>query len=144
MKDRFVRRAPKALTRTVTAGVIFIVLTAGSIGGYWGAVQYGGNFHTVEEGALYRSAQLSADELQTAIRDHGIKAILNLRGAHPGEPWYDGEVAVSNDGRKESANREGVRKMSNVSKTQRLTSAYIHEIFHISNLVTAKVVMEAQ
>jgi len=39
------------------------------------------------------------------------------------------EVAVSNDGRKESANREGVRKMSNVSKTQRLTSAYIDEIF---------------
>jgi protein tyrosine/serine phosphatase len=33
--------------------------------------------------------------LQKAVRDHGIKAILNLRGAHPGEPWYDDEVAIS-------------------------------------------------
>ena len=73
MKNRFARRTSKALTRTLAAGVILIGLTAGSIGGYWGVVQYGGNFHTVEEGALYRSAQLSADELQTAIRDHGIE-----------------------------------------------------------------------
>src|SRR5215510_3170089 len=95
MKNRFARRTSKALTRTLAAGIILIGLTAGSIGGYWGAVQYGGNFHTVEEGALYRSAQLSADELQTAIRDHGIRAVLNLRGAHPGEAWYDDEVGVS-------------------------------------------------
>jgi protein tyrosine/serine phosphatase len=95
MEDRFARRASKRLIRTLTAGVVFIGLMAGSIGGYWGAVQYNGNFHTVEEGAFYRSAQLSTDELQTAIRDHGIKAILNLRGAHPGEPWYDDEVAAS-------------------------------------------------
>jgi protein tyrosine/serine phosphatase len=95
MKDRFAQLASKGLTRTLAAGVIFIGLTAGSIGGYWGAVQYKGNFHTVEEGAFYRSAQLSKAELQTAIREHRIKAILNLRGAHPGEPWYDDEVAVS-------------------------------------------------
>jgi protein tyrosine phosphatase (PTP) superfamily phosphohydrolase (DUF442 family) len=88
-------KAPSALTRTLRAGVIGVGLTAGSIGAYWGVVQYLGNFHTVKEGAFYRSAQLAKDELQIAIRNHGIKGILNLRGAHPGEPWYDDEVTVS-------------------------------------------------
>ncbi len=88
-------KALTALTRTLKAGVIAVGMTAGSIGAYWGVVQYQGNFHTVEEGALYRSAQLGGDELQKAVRDHGIRAILNLRGAHPGEAWYDDEIAVS-------------------------------------------------
>jgi undecaprenyl-diphosphatase len=72
-----------------------VVLTAGSIGSYWGVVQYYGNFHTVSQGALYRSAQLDKDELEEAVRDRGIRAVLNLRGAHPGESWYDDEVAAS-------------------------------------------------
>ncbi len=80
------------LTRTLRAGVIAAGLTACSIGAYWGVVQSQGNFHTVEEGAFYRSAQLAKDELQKAVRDHGIRTILNLRGAHPGEPWYNDEV----------------------------------------------------
>ena len=86
MEDRFARRTSKRLAQALIAGVMFVGLTAASIGGYWGAVQYQGNFHTVEQGAFYRSAQLSKAELQTAIREHRIKAILNLRGAHPGEP----------------------------------------------------------
>ena len=85
-----------ALSRTLKAGTVALALVAGSIGAYWGALQYQGNFHTVEDGAFYRSAQLTKGELQQAVRDHGIKAILNLRGAHPGEAWYDDEVAVSN------------------------------------------------
>jgi protein tyrosine/serine phosphatase len=48
-----------------------------------------------QEGGLYRSAQLSENELQMAIRHHEIRAILNLRGAHPGQSWYDDEIAVS-------------------------------------------------
>jgi hypothetical protein len=31
------------------------------------------------------------------VRDHGIKSILNLRGAHSGQSWYDDEVAVSGE-----------------------------------------------
>jgi len=89
-------KALVALIRTLKAGVIAVGLSAGSIGAYWGVIQYQGNFHTVREGALYRSAQLTKDELQSAVRDHGIRAILNLRGAHPGESWYDDEVAASN------------------------------------------------
>jgi len=89
-------RPVAAAIRTLKAGVIVIGLTAGSAGAYWGVIQYDGNFHAVEEGALYRSAQLNKDELQRAVREHGIRAILNLRGAHSGEAWYDDEIAVAN------------------------------------------------
>ena len=81
--------------RSIKIGIVSLALTAGSCGAYWGAIQYQGNFHTVEEGAFYRSAQLSKDELQSAIREHKIRSVLNLRGAHPGQAWYDEEVAVS-------------------------------------------------
>ena len=83
------------LIRSIKIGIVAVGLTAGSCGAYWGAIQYQGNFHTVKEGAFYRSAQLSKDELQSAIQEHKIRSVLNLRGAHPGQVWYDEEVAVS-------------------------------------------------
>jgi protein tyrosine phosphatase (PTP) superfamily phosphohydrolase (DUF442 family) len=70
-------------------------LLAGSLASYCGVVVYTGNFHTVDAGRFYRSAQLGRDELAKQIRANGIKAIVNLRGAHPGQSWYDDEIAVS-------------------------------------------------
>jgi protein tyrosine phosphatase (PTP) superfamily phosphohydrolase (DUF442 family) len=70
-------------------------LLTGSVASYCGVVVYTGNFHTVDAGRFYRSAQLGRDELATQVRANGIKAILNLRGAHPGQSWYDDEIAVS-------------------------------------------------
>jgi protein tyrosine/serine phosphatase len=81
--------------RWVKGGALAGVVTAGSCGAYWGVIQYQGNFHAVKEGEFYRSAQLAKDELDRAIREHGIRSILNLRGGHPGQAWYDDEVAVS-------------------------------------------------
>jgi protein tyrosine/serine phosphatase len=86
-----------ALIRSLKIGVIVVGLTAGSIGSYWGLIQYQGNFHMVRAGEFYRSAQLAKDELQEVVRDHGIRSILNLRGAHPGQSWYDDEIAVSEE-----------------------------------------------
>ena len=83
------------LIRSIKIGIVAVALTAGSCGAYWGAIQYQGNFHAVTEGAFYRSAQLSKDELQGAIREHKIRSVLNLRGAHSGQAWYDDELAVS-------------------------------------------------
>jgi protein tyrosine/serine phosphatase len=83
------------LRRSIGMAIIAVGLAAGSGGAYWGAIQYQGNFHAVSEGQFYRSAQLAAGELRSAIHEHGIRSILNLRGAHPGEAWYDDEVAVS-------------------------------------------------
>jgi protein tyrosine/serine phosphatase len=83
------------LIRSIKIGIVAVGLTAGSCGAYWGAIQYQGNFHAVREGTFYRSAQLSKDELRNAIREHKIRSVLNLRGAHPGQAWYDEEVTAS-------------------------------------------------
>jgi len=84
-----------AMIRSLKVGVIAVGVTAGSIGSYWGLVQYHDNFHTVTAGVFYRSAQPAKDELQELVRDHGIRSILNLRGAHRGQSWYDDEIAAS-------------------------------------------------
>lgn len=53
------------------------------------------NFHTVEKDVLYRSAQPTGVDLERLVRQHGIKSIINLRGPHPGQHWYDNECIVS-------------------------------------------------
>jgi protein tyrosine/serine phosphatase len=52
---------------------------------------------TVIDGALYRSGQLNQTQLADVIRRHGIRSILNLRGSHPADSWYTGEIAVSKE-----------------------------------------------
>ena len=52
------------------------------------------NFHVVDEGRAYRSAQPTGDQLTAVISQFGIKTVVNLRGANPGESWYDTEAAV--------------------------------------------------
>jgi protein tyrosine/serine phosphatase len=84
-----------ALIRATKICVVALGTTGASIASYWALTQYEGNFHVVAQGALYRSAQLTKVELEEVVRDHGIRSILNLRGAHPGDPWYDDEVAAS-------------------------------------------------
>ena len=49
----------------------------------------------MEPGVLYRSAQLSGAALNDLIRDKGIRTVLNLRGAHAGQQWYDRELAAT-------------------------------------------------
>jgi protein tyrosine phosphatase (PTP) superfamily phosphohydrolase (DUF442 family) len=88
-------KAPAVLVRSIKIGIVAAGLTAGSCGAYWGLVQYHGNFHAVKEGAFYRSAQLGKDELHSVIQHHQIRSVLNLRGAHPGQGWYDEEITVS-------------------------------------------------
>lgn len=53
-----------------------------------------GNFHEVAKGEVYRSAQLDSDQLAAAIKQYGIKSVLNLRGANPSSAWYRDELAV--------------------------------------------------
>jgi protein tyrosine phosphatase (PTP) superfamily phosphohydrolase (DUF442 family) len=54
----------------------------------------GGNFHEVESGKFYRSAQLSPSKLEHYIKKHHIKTVINLRGAHPKESWWQKEKNV--------------------------------------------------
>jgi protein tyrosine/serine phosphatase len=77
--------------------VLLILAFPASVLLYFGLLQIDGNFHTVVAGKLYRSAQPSARDLSAYAQTPGIKSIINLRGQHPGEPWYDDEVRVSNE-----------------------------------------------
>lgn len=69
--------------------------------GVLGAMMYGSwlvatdNFHTVLAGELYRSAQPSSAELSRYGREYGIRTVVNLRGAQPGSPWYEAEIAAA-------------------------------------------------
>lgn len=52
------------------------------------------NFHDLEPGRAYRSAQPDALGLILAIVQFNIRTVVNLRGASPGESWYINEKAV--------------------------------------------------
>jgi protein tyrosine/serine phosphatase len=85
------------LIRGLKIAGVCLVLVAAVIGGYWGVLQYEGNLHTVSTGILYRSAQLSKSETRWAVREYAIKSVLNLRGAHAGQDWYDEEIAAAGE-----------------------------------------------
>lgn len=74
-----------------------VALPIASFGGYCGVLIYTGNFHAVSDGVLYRSAQLDKEQFAAAIRQYRIKAVLNLRGAHPKEAWWQDEVAAARE-----------------------------------------------
>lgn len=80
----------KALLYTVA----FPLIAALAVGGYVLMVTQGDNFHAVTEGEAYRSAQLDSERLAYYVREYGIKSVVNLRDAHPGEAWYEEEVAA--------------------------------------------------
>ena len=55
----------------------------------------GDNLHLVISDQVFRSGQMSGSELERVIRRHSIRSIINLRGSHAGESWYDAERAVA-------------------------------------------------
>ena len=55
----------------------------------------GANFGVVEDGQLYRSAQLGKNGLEDAIENWGIRTVVNLRGSPEGERWYENEKKVT-------------------------------------------------
>lgn len=56
----------------------------------------GTNFHTIVPGRVFRSAQLSAAELERTLRAKGIRTVVNLRGNCDPCPWYLEESRVTN------------------------------------------------
>jgi protein tyrosine phosphatase (PTP) superfamily phosphohydrolase (DUF442 family) len=96
--DRTTPSRPIArLIRCLKIAGVSVGLMAASIAGYWGILQYQGNLHVVSEGVLYRSAQLSKNETQWAVREYAIKSVLNLRGSHAGQSWYDDEIEAAGE-----------------------------------------------
>lgn len=54
---------------------------------------FNNNFHTVQEGACYRSKTLTAAQLEAIIKKYDIKTILNLRESYGF--WFDQECEVA-------------------------------------------------
>lgn len=52
------------------------------------------NFHEIDPGKFYRSAQLVKEEFVDVVQQYGIKTVINLRGSQPGEWWFDEEEAT--------------------------------------------------
>lgn len=75
---------------------VLVVSSAAALGGaYLGLLWLSGNFNTVFAGEMYRSAQLSPEQIDAYVSKYGIRTIVNLRGNNTGQPWYDAEVDES-------------------------------------------------
>jgi len=86
---------PLKMPRRLGAALAGILLAGAGLGGYAGYLQLVGNFHTVIEGQLYRSAQPTPAQLETYVREHGIKTVINLRGEDAKANWYGPEIAAA-------------------------------------------------
>lgn len=114
----------RTLKSALRLAVLGTGLVTGSVIVYGGSVLWNANFHTVARGQFYRSAQLNADELLSAINTYGIKSILNLRGRNPDAAWYVDEVAVARQ-------RGVVHYDVRVSAQEPLTEAQVGRILDI-------------
>jgi protein tyrosine/serine phosphatase len=82
------------LKRLRNTGVVLAVAIL-IMAGYVLAVNIQGNFHPITPGEAYRSGQLNSNKLARCVEQYKIKSVLNLRGSHPGEDWYEDELAAS-------------------------------------------------
>jgi len=91
-------RGPAGFSQTVQSSwslPVIVVVLALALSGCSSAPYFINNVHAVVPGVVYRSAQLSPETLTGLIEQHKVRSVLNLRGAFPGQPWYDGEKAAA-------------------------------------------------
>lgn len=81
----------RALRWLGKASAVLVLGVLGVAIGLYLYVQANFNFHAVEAGLVYRSGQLPAERLTALIKEAGIRSVINLRGEHVGEGWYDQE-----------------------------------------------------
>lgn len=67
------------------------------LGLYLGWLQLSGNFAPIIDGFAYRSNQPTPERLAEYKATYGIRTVINLRGAAPGEAWYDLEKQAAKD-----------------------------------------------
>lgn len=99
MNDRTIEPPAHAyavyLKRIAVRLLCAVILLIGCAALIWWTIQWRDNFHEVDPKRFYRSAQMDGQTLRQIINQHGIKTVLNLRGTNHGQPWYDGEVTVT-------------------------------------------------
>ena len=64
-------------------------------GGYLLSLRFSGNFNPVVMGELYRSGQITPQQLDDYTAKYGVKTVVNLRGDSQGSSWYEAEIAES-------------------------------------------------
>lgn len=83
---RWIRRAGLTLAALV-----------GLFASWLGWLHLSGNFHEVMEGELYRSAQMSPQDLTRWKAEYGIRSVINLRGENQNSGWYRDEIAAARE-----------------------------------------------
>jgi protein tyrosine phosphatase (PTP) superfamily phosphohydrolase (DUF442 family) len=82
------------LIKTTRATWIIVILVPASLWAPLMCSTVTGPASAVEQGRFYRSGQMTPGELRAFIRKQGVRTVINLRGCHPEEEWYRGEIAV--------------------------------------------------
>ena len=85
------------LRRLVLRIAMVAVALPATVLAFQAALRETGNFHEVVAGELYRSAQPTPAMLREDVSRHGIRTVINLRGAHPGAAWYEDEKRTAHD-----------------------------------------------
>jgi protein tyrosine phosphatase (PTP) superfamily phosphohydrolase (DUF442 family) len=80
------RTRPWSAWRLAFPGILFLILLV--LWSRWG------NFQTIVPGAVYGSAQPDSASLEHWLAWYHLRAVINLRGANPAEPWYVEERKV--------------------------------------------------
>src|SRR5262245_7422331 len=86
-----VRRAGSLAVPCLRGAVVGLVL---AVVLHWGRILLLGNLREVVPGLVYRSGQLGEGRMEQAIRRHGIRTVVNLRGPCPSGAWYRAEAGV--------------------------------------------------
>jgi protein tyrosine phosphatase (PTP) superfamily phosphohydrolase (DUF442 family) len=79
--------------RAILCGCLIGALVAAGAEVYH--VFLGTNYHRIIPDRVYRSAQLSATELEERLSSNGIRTVVNLRGSCDPCPWYLDESRVT-------------------------------------------------
>lgn len=74
---------------------LFLGIGAAAVGSYLVGIQLTGNFAAVVPGEVYRSNQPTAAAIADYAGRYGIRTIINLRGRHEKEAWYEEEAATA-------------------------------------------------
>jgi protein tyrosine/serine phosphatase len=75
-------------TRNLASALVILVLAAAVA---VGIRRQSGNFGAVVAGQIYRSGQMSCDQLKRTLDEYRIRTVLNLRGPNSQSAWYRAE-----------------------------------------------------
>ncbi len=123
----------KWLKYTGAAAAAAVLLLAG----YILVVNLQGNFHPITPGEAYRSGQPDEHMLAQYKEQYKIKSVLNLRGSHPGESWYEEEMAAS-------AKLNLVHYDVTLSSSQELTDAAVRQLLEVFRTAPRPILIHCQ